>query len=235
MNAQGTVVVGCCVGDEAILDRYLRRSMGDARLITRHHQSSIFAAYNSILDEVRDGVAVVLAHDDVEVRDRGLASKLEELFRDPDIAVVGCVGATEVQSIAWWEGKKRGRVTETRGLMDFGGGTHDVEAVDGSLIALSPWAVKNLRFDTTTFSGFHAYDVDICFQALALGKRVVVSEFDVIHHTKATLGDEIAFRTADLAWQRKWRRARRWVLVVRYVKLAVARRRANGMTIHHRH
>ena len=38
------------------------------------------------------------------------------------------------------------------------------------MIVLSPWAVRNLSFDERV-AGRHGYDVDICLQARAAGKR----------------------------------------------------------------
>ena len=49
------------------------------------------------------------------------------------------------------------------------------------MIVLSPWAVRNLSFDER-ISGRHGYDVDICLQARAAGKRVVTADLRVIHH-----------------------------------------------------
>jgi GT2 family glycosyltransferase len=81
---------------------------------------------------------------------------------------------------------------------------HDVDAVDGLLLVLSPWAVRNLRFDEDRFTGFHGYDADICFQARAAGKRVVVDEIAVVHHTKGGYGDLDAYRRCDQAFRAKW-------------------------------
>jgi methionine biosynthesis protein MetW len=93
---------------------------------------------------------------------------------------------------------------ETRGQIDFGGHPDDVDAVDGLLLVLSPWAVRNLRFDADAFDAFHGYDVDFCFQARAAGRRVVVDDIGVFHHTKGGYGDEDAFRRADAAFRAKW-------------------------------
>jgi hypothetical protein len=169
--------------------------------------SSIFEAYNEVLDafsERDDLEALVLLHEDVEIVDSDFCGKLRRRLAEPDVAVLGVVGARAVTSLAWWEGEGRGRCLETRGLVDFGGGSHDVDAVDGLLLVLSPWAVRNLRFDADGFSGFHGYDADICFQARAAGKRVVVEEIAVVHHTKGGYGDVDAWRACDAAFRAKW-------------------------------
>jgi GT2 family glycosyltransferase len=75
--------------------------------------------------------------------------------------------------------------------------------VDGFLLVLSPWAVRELRFDDE-LSAFHGYDADLCFQARARGKRVVVDDLEVVHHSYGGIGDREAWISADLAFRRKW-------------------------------
>jgi hypothetical protein len=64
--------------------------------------------------------------------------------------------------------------------------------------------VRNTRCDTATFTGFHAYDVDLCFQARAAGREVHVAEFPHFHHTKGGYGDVGAWSAADAAFRAKW-------------------------------
>ena len=169
--------------------------------------ASMCTAYNEVLDAVaeRDDLeALVLVHDDTEILDPDFCAKVRRRMADEDVAVVGVVGAQGVRSLEWWNGKGRGRVKETRGDIDFGGHDEDVDAVDGLLLVLSPWAVRNLRFDADRFDAFHGYDVDFCFQARAAGRRVVVDDIDLFHHTKGGYGDEDAFRRADAVFRTKW-------------------------------
>jgi hypothetical protein len=168
---------------------------------------SIHEAYNEALDHFGsvDGLeALVLLHEDVELLDRDFAARVRATLADPSVAIAGVVGARGVRGLAWWEGEVAGRAHETRGIVDGGFADPEVDAVDGLLLVLSPWAVANLRCDTATFTGFHAYDADLCFQARAAGKRVVVSELNLFHHTKGGYGDTSAFVAADDAFRRKW-------------------------------
>jgi hypothetical protein len=48
-------------------------------------------------------------------------------------------------------------------------------------MALSPWAVRELRFDES-LGQIHGYDFDFCCQARAAGKKVVTADFRAIHH-----------------------------------------------------
>jgi 2-polyprenyl-3-methyl-5-hydroxy-6-metoxy-1,4-benzoquinol methylase len=165
-----------------------------------------------VLDAVRDRddlEALVLLHEDTEVTDPRFPSLVRRHVADDDVAVVGTVGARGISGLSWWEGDCYGRVPETRGVIDFGGGTHDVETVDGLVMALSPWAVRNLRFDEDAYDGFDAYDADLCAQARAAGKRVVVTELPVIHrHTRVgsdrAASDGGSFQRNEKVFREKW-------------------------------
>jgi SAM-dependent methyltransferase len=184
----------------------------DDLVIEAEHERSIFAAYNEVLDAVRerdDLEALVLLHEDTEVADPGFPSLVRRHVAQEDVAVVGTVGARGITGLSWWEGDCFGRVLETRGAIDFGGGTHDVETVDGLVMALSPWAVRNLRFDEDSYDGFDAYDADFCAQARAAGKRVVVTELPVIHrHTRVgserASSDGGSFERNEKVFREKW-------------------------------
>lgn len=202
-----------CVGDRdayaARAARGLRRVREDDTVIAElTADGSIHAAYNAALDRfatVAGLEALVLLHEDVELLDSAFCARVREALRDPDVAVVGAIGARGVRSLAWWEGEIVGRVAETRGLLDHGFAQVDVDAVDGMLLVLSPWAVRNLRFDADAYTGFHGYDVDLCFSARAAGRRVVVADLAVAHYTKGGFGHRAAWDAADAAFRRKWR------------------------------
>ncbi|MBX5441582.1 MAG: hypothetical protein IRZ32_08640 [Solirubrobacteraceae bacterium] len=169
--------------------------------------TSIHEAYNEALEhfaQAPDLEALVLLHEDVELYDPEFCALVRRALADPDVAIVGAIGARDVRSLAWWEGTMAGRVAETRGVLDHAFDDPVVDAVDGLLLVLSPWAVRNLRFDTDTYTGFHAYDVDICFAARAAGRKVVVADLPLMHYTKTGYGDERAWRAADAAFRAKW-------------------------------
>jgi hypothetical protein len=151
---------------------------------------------NLVLDaaaRLDDLEALVLVEPHVEIADPQVCTKVRAAMSDPNVAVAGWMGATGVRSIAWWEG----RISAGHVLVQFdehGGGRlpacswttvdappAEVDAVDGRLIALSPWAVRTLRFDESLHLDF-GYDVDFCRQARAAGRRVVTADFRAIHH-----------------------------------------------------
>ena len=57
----------------------------------------------------------------------------------------------------------------------------EVDTLDGFLLVLSPWAVRNIRFDEA-LGEFHGYDLDFCLQVREAGRKVVTADFRAIHH-----------------------------------------------------
>lgn len=206
------IAFAACIADRDKFTRYalpgLRRAMEPGSAFAElETTTSIHEAYNEALEHfaaVDELEALVLLHEDVELFDPAFGTLVRDAFADPEVAIVGAVGARGVRSLAWWEGEMAGCVDETRGRIDHGFADINVDSVDGLMLVLSPWAVRNLRFDTETFSGFHAYDVDICFSARAAGKRVVVAHLPLMHHTKGGYGDKSAWDAADAAFRAKW-------------------------------
>jgi Glycosyltransferase like family len=205
------IAFAVCIGSRETYERHCRPGLaahgGPDSPLAEIETDSIFSGYNEALDAFApypDLEALVLLHEDVAIHDPDLGAKIRRRLTDPSIAVIGAIGARRVRSLCWWEGEMHGRVSESRGLIDHGGGCHDVDTVDGLLMVLSPWAVRTLRFDESRFHGFHGYDVDFCLQAGASGRRVVVDDLLVHHHTRGGIGDGASFWRADQTLRRKW-------------------------------
>jgi hypothetical protein len=199
------IAFGCSITDPDLYREYaepgiLLAAEPDSEILPRASAGTVFRSYNVLLDEVADREdleALVLVHQDAEITDSELCEKLRRSFADPEVAVVGCAGAIGVRSIAWWEGS----ITWggfTHRYRELGGGdidamtwdpheippyahTGEVDTIDGFVMALSPWAVRELRFDES-LGQIHGYDFDFCCQARAAGKKVVTADFRAIHH-----------------------------------------------------
>lgn len=161
---------------------------------------SIFRSYNVILEAaaaLEDLEALVLVHQDAEIVSSDFCSTIRGALSDPEVGVVGCVGAVGVRSIAWWEGSVTW-ASFTHRYSELGGGelpalswkrdempayarTGEVDTVDGFVLVLSPWVVKNIRFDES-LGALHGYDFDFCLQVRAAGKKVVTADFKAVHH-----------------------------------------------------
>jgi len=171
-----------------------------SEVIAHQSMGSVFRNYNLILDQASqlpELEALVLLHQDTELVDRDFGDKVREVLRDPDVGLIGCAGAVGVRSIAWWEGAVTWASFIHR-YQEWGGGDlpaltwdredippfaklGEVDSIDGFVMVLSPWAVRELRFDET-LGMLHGYDFDFCCQVRAAGKKVVTADLRAIHH-----------------------------------------------------
>lgn len=192
------IYFGTCVGFPDKFRKYavpgVQASMDEAYgyLARKSDGKDLFPVYREIMyaaGGVEGLEALVLLHDDLEIRDSAFAKKIRTVFQDPEVAIIGCIGAKAVTSMNWWEGQGRGYVEDGRNgrtVVDFGfpeGDPCEVDTVDGMLLILSPWAIQNLTLPAEYY-GFHGYPEELCFQARAKGKKVVVTRLDVFHHTQ---------------------------------------------------
>ena len=142
---------GVCVGSRERYEELAAPHLRDLGgvVIEADDQRSICSAYNAI-DAVADEPDIeglVLLHEDVTIESAAFIAALRTELADPDVAVVGAIGSLRPASLRWWQGEGRGRVRDSTGLVDFGGGRHDVDVLDGLCLVLSPWAIEHLRFD----------------------------------------------------------------------------------------
>ncbi len=200
-----------------------RAADGDSVRYALPAVGSIARSYNALLDraiERADLEALVLVHQDAEIVDADLCAKVRAALRDPDVALVGCAGALDVRSIAWWEGSVTLASFINR-YEDHGGGdlasfswsredappwtqTGEVETLDGFVLVLSPWAVRSVRFDES-LSRFHGYDLDYCLQVREAGRKVITADFRAIHHRQIEmLPDPEEWIEAHIAVAEKW-------------------------------
>jgi hypothetical protein len=218
------IAFGSSIVDVDAYRRYARPGIRaaaepDSEVFAFEGLGSICRSGNLLLDAAaaRDDLeALVLVDQATEIADPELCGKLRAALSDPEVAVVGCAGATGVRSIAWWDGAlSRGRLTHRYG--EFGGGElpaygwaddvappGEVETVDGVLMALSPWAVRNLRFDESLSLG-HGYDVDFCLRAREAGRKVVVADLRAVrHHALELVRDHHLWVEAHIRFAEKW-------------------------------
>jgi hypothetical protein len=200
-----------------------RAAEPDSEVFAYAAAGSIFRSYNLLLDsaaKLDDLEALVLVHQDTEIVDDDFCRKVRDALAGPDVGVVGCVGAIGVRSIAWWEGSVTwGSFIHRYG--EHGGGdlpafswdkdnlppyahTGEVDTVDGFVMALSPWVVRNLRFDES-LGQLHGYDFDFCLQVREAGKKVVTSDFRAIHnHSLDLVSNPDTWVEAHIRITEKW-------------------------------
>ena len=171
----------------------------DSIVLANAAAGSIFRSYNLLMDQAAEHdtlEALVLVHQDAVITSRDFCTMVREALADPDVGVVGCVGAIGVRTIAWWEGSVTW-ASFVHKYEELGGGelpafawndklppyarTGEVDTVDGFVLCLSPWVVRNLRFDEA-LGALHGYDLDFCLTVREAGKKVVTADLTVVHH-----------------------------------------------------
>jgi hypothetical protein len=218
------IAFGCAISEPDPYRRYAepgikRAAEPDSAIFPFASVGTIGRSYNLLLDAAaahEDLEALVILHPHTEITDPSLGAKLREALADPEVAVVGCAGATGVRSIAWWDGAvSAGPITQR--YVEYHGGevpgfawAHptpapaEVEVVDGFLLALSPWAVRNLRFDEGLMFG-HGFDLDFCMVVRQAGRKVVTAELEVTHHRALELISDLELWVeSHIVIGRKW-------------------------------
>ena len=176
--------------------------------------------YNLILDAAaqrEDLEALVLVHPHTQITDPQLCAKVRTaLAADRDVAVIGAAGATDVHGIEWWDGTVVSAPLVHR-YEECGGGElpafawaerhpppAEVATVDGQLVALSPWAVRNVRFDEGLLLSY-GFDLDYCLQVRAAGRKVMVADLRAVHHRSIELVKDLdVWVQAHLDVAEKW-------------------------------
>jgi Glycosyltransferase like family len=261
------IAFGSSMTSPEIYERWAKRGIElatepDSSVLSFQGSGSVFRTYNLILEKAAafdDLEALVLVHQDAEIVDPGFCAKLREALRDPDVGVVGCLGAIGVRSIAWWEGSLTWASSVYR-YGEAGGGelpasawngdetppyvrTGEVDTLDGCLLALSPWTARNLRFDES-LGQRHGYDFDLCLQVRAAGRKVVTADLKVVHHHSLHLvTDNEPWVAAHVRVAEKWdadeddwkRRARRAEAEAAAARLLVASKQYQGDAIAREH
>ena len=195
----------------------------DSRILAEGAVGSLFASYNHLIDqaaELDDLEALVLLHQDTELVDPDFCQKVRHGLEDPSVGLLGCVGAIGVRSIAWWEGSVT-LASFVHRYKEHGGGDlpafswawadappyariGEVDTLDGFLLALSPWVVRNLRFDES-LGQLHGYDLDLCLQVREAGLKVMTADFRAVHHHSLELvNDREGWIEAHIKVADKW-------------------------------
>ena len=227
------IAFGCSITDVEAYQRYAEPGLRlaaepDSEILAfsaagLNGTGSIFRNYNLLLEaaaKLNDLEALVLIHQDAEIADPDFCAKVRESLRDPDVAIVGCAGAIGVRNIAWWDGSVT-CATFTHQYEEYGGGEivgstwdltdappqarfGEVDVIDGFMMAVSPWLIREIRFDEA-LGQFHGYDFDICQQVRAAGKKVVTQHLRVIHHHSLELITDVeGWMAAHMRVAEKW-------------------------------
>ncbi len=205
------IAFGCSVIAPHVYNLYAQPGISrvrepDSQVLVHAAASSVARGGNLLFDHAarhEDLEALVIVHSDAEIIDPEFCAKVRAALADPDVAVVGCVGAVGVRDMAWWEGdvtftSSRYRYGELGGgelfwpaaRGDSLSGPSEVDTIYGVVMVFSPWAVRNLRFNES-FGLLHGYDYDICRQAREAGRKVITADLQVAHHHSLDLVTQV--------------------------------------------
>jgi hypothetical protein len=238
------IAFGSTISDADAYRRYAEPGVAlakedDSVLLAFSGVSPAGRAANLLLDAAArcpDLEALVFLQPHVEITDADLCPKIRRALSDPEVALLGAAGSTGGRSIAWWEGEVASAPL-VHAYMEHGTGElpafswtqrtpppAEVELVDEQLIVLSPWAVRNVRFNEALVLN-RGFVLDYCRQVRAHGRKVQVADLRATLHQSIELVDnldlwtEAHIRFAEISapsdgelldeqgWKRRTRRA----------------------------
>ena len=157
---------------------------------------------------------------DAEIVDPEFCVKLRRALGDPDVGVVGSVGAVGVRNIAWWEGSVTW-ASFTHRYEELGGGdlpalswkreeipefahTGEVDTVDGFVLALTPWTVGQRALRRVAGAGSTA-TTSTSASRCGAGRKIVTEDLRVVHHHSLDLvSDPETWVAAHIRLAEKW-------------------------------
>lgn len=181
------------------------------------NEYSIFTAYNEGVRRAK-GDILCFMHDDILFHTDGWGKILSAQFEDKSIGIIGFAGTHFLSSSPqYWCGSPfisqcnmdNGQVSQEYSHDFFQGPLADVVAVDGLCMIIRKSLFGQVQFDDTSYSGFHAYDMDICMQVQQMGYRICVSRSILVEHlwSVESFNDERYMRKLDDNMQifcKKW-------------------------------
>jgi hypothetical protein len=162
---------------EAAKPGFERAREPDSLVIANSAAGSIFRSYNLIMDSVRD-------RDDLE----GSVTWASFIHRYREL------GGGDIPSVSW----------DSNNLPPYAR-VGAVDTLDGFVLVVSPWAVRNIRFDEGLGQQMHGYDFDFCLQVREAGRKVVTADFKIVHHHSLELvSDPEIWVQAHKSLAEKW-------------------------------
>ena len=169
---------------------------------------SIFEAYNIGVSQSQYP-CLCFMHDDITYHSNNWGAAVINHFADDDTTALGVAGSPyfPVMPAPWWgsgvvyanlyspaAANQQPSVSEKKEVIVF----------DGLWFCIKKSAFNHIKFDSSTFKGFHLYDIDICMQMLATGLKMFCVNDVVIEHN--SFGKvNTAWINDELTLQKKWK------------------------------
>lgn len=178
------------------LSENIKKTVGcDYELIVidnSENKYSIFEAYNEGIEKSK-GDFLCLMHDDIFIHTNGWGNVIHRIFNEnQQIGLIGVAGAkikTKMPS-AWWDCPDNQKViciiqhfpNQEKEVWSFGFENKkntEVVAIDGVFMVMRK--DKYIRFDDK-MKGFHNYDLNISFEYIKKGYKIVVTNEVLLEH-----------------------------------------------------
>jgi len=168
---------------------------------------SIFSAYNEGVKRSKYEVLCFM-HDDIIFKTNDWGKSVMNRFNAPNLGAIGVAGSPYYAILpgAWWSG---GYISQSiYGEQELAYQTKKdnalpVVVLDGLWFCVRKSLFSMIRFDDTTFNGFHFYDIDISLQIQQKGYKIL-SVYDIlIQHSSGKL--DTTWLTNALLLQNKWK------------------------------
>ena len=155
---------------------------------------SIFSAYNEGVQRAK-GDILCFMHEDVLFRSTDWGNRIVQYFNeDGRIGIIGFAGSHFLPAapMYWYSSPfiSQKNLNNDQGVVkehaheDWFAGRSIIEvvAVDGFCFFARKSLFEHIRFDETTYSGFHLYDMDICMQVVEAKYKVCVCRDILAEH-----------------------------------------------------
>jgi tetratricopeptide (TPR) repeat protein len=197
-NAQMVSVIICSIKEErfAKVSRMYRELLADTafEIIRIDDARSLCEGYNRGIQQSR-GDLLIFSHDDIHILGPHFSRHLRRYLADYDL--IGVAGTAHLVAGSWGQAgwpHLHGWVSHP--FRDEAGDEYphmtifqvrssvvdNIQAVDGLFFAARRAVAEHLRFDETTFDGFHFYDLDFSYRAHLAGYKLAVCNELMISH-----------------------------------------------------
>jgi hypothetical protein len=199
MEEQGLSVISWVNNDEIYRD-YVRRSMAYPKvqfIKIGKEAKNIGQAYNMGMKKAKYKLKAYV-HQDFCVVEPGWLNIVRDIFKNPNVGLVGFIGALKYTRGKWWEmPNKKGRILQGLGFLDFGAYTGQADVVD----ALGFVSNTDIPFDES-YPSCHGVDIDYC-RTIKEHKLEVWIANALVMHGSGGVCDENWNKAMEI-YQNKW-------------------------------
>ncbi len=177
---------------------------------------NIFQAYNQGIAQSNNNI-LCFAHEDILFHTCDWGKIVIDHFKEPKLGIIGVAGSHYIPKLpgGWWCSEiSSGNVIHTiegKTFLSKWGYAHQKEKssqaviVDGLWFCIPRAIIKHVKFDESTFSGFHCYDADICLQIKKLDYDIrIVFDITIEHFSSGSR--DILWLKNNLSLYNKWKK-----------------------------